>query len=224
MSTVGGSWSRPKIVNDGLVLYLDASAPNSYSPYFTPTTWKDLSGNNNSGSFVGGPTFDSGNGGSIVFDGVNDYVNLGNPGLISDDFCIVLWFKTSSNKTNYYFSSGYNSQPTILIFDGGVWIGGTALANQQSIGNTETGNPVCVVVNRFNKESKVYLNNILQSTNTVDTVLLTNSQYTIGYALPRNNSTAYFHGQFYITQIYNRALTAQEVLQNYNATKSRFGL
>jgi hypothetical protein len=61
----------PKIVTDGLVLYLDAANPKSYPG--TGTAWNDISRGGNNGTLVNGPTFDSTNGGSIVFDGVNDY-------------------------------------------------------------------------------------------------------------------------------------------------------
>jgi hypothetical protein len=66
----------PKIVTDGLVLYLDAANTRSYPG--TGTTWSDLSRGGNNGSLINGPTFNSANGGSIVFDGSNDYVDCGN--------------------------------------------------------------------------------------------------------------------------------------------------
>jgi hypothetical protein len=64
MSVIGG----PDIITDGLVLYLDAANTKSYIG--SGTTWKDLSRNSNDGTLTNGPTFDSGNSGSIVFDGV----------------------------------------------------------------------------------------------------------------------------------------------------------
>jgi len=64
----------PKIVTSGLVLALDAADKLSYRG--SGTTWRDLSGNNNTGTLTNGPTFNAGNLGSIVFDGTNDYVNI----------------------------------------------------------------------------------------------------------------------------------------------------
>jgi len=64
----------PNTVTDGLVLYLDAANTRSYPG--TGTTWSDLSRGGNNGSLINGPTFNGGNGGSIVFDGTNDSVNL----------------------------------------------------------------------------------------------------------------------------------------------------
>ena len=67
MSAFGG----PNIVDNGLVLYLDAGNRKSYTS--GSTTWFDKSGFNNNGTLTNGPTFDSGNGGNIVFDGADDY-------------------------------------------------------------------------------------------------------------------------------------------------------
>ena len=61
----------PRIVTSGLVLALDAADRNSYPG--SGTTWTDLSGNANNGTLTNGPTFNSANGGSIVFDGTNDF-------------------------------------------------------------------------------------------------------------------------------------------------------
>ena len=65
----------PRIVTDGLVLCVDAASKRSYPG--TGTTWTDLKGGNN-GTLTNGPTFSSANGGSVVFDGTNDYTNFGN--------------------------------------------------------------------------------------------------------------------------------------------------
>ena len=64
------------IVKDGLVLDLDAAKRDSYPG--SGTFWKDISGGGGNGTLINGPTFSSGNGGSIVFDGVDDYVNIPN--------------------------------------------------------------------------------------------------------------------------------------------------
>ena len=65
----------PRIIQDGLVLYLDAANTKSYPT--TGTTWSDLSRRGNNGTLTNGPTFNSSNGGIIVFDGINNYVDFG---------------------------------------------------------------------------------------------------------------------------------------------------
>ena len=94
----------PKIVTDGLVLCLDAGNPNSYPG--SGNTWKDLSRGRNNGTLVNGPTFSGANGGSLVFDGVNDYnqhINLQN--FINQDITISLWvnFTVLNGLTTYVF-------------------------------------------------------------------------------------------------------------------------
>ena len=91
-------WRGPNIVKDGLVLYIDPGSPNSYFDK-SSTVIKDISGNNITGTLVNGPTFNSANGGAIVFDGSNDYVNLGiNPSCYSPTgFTIDAWVKLTNN-------------------------------------------------------------------------------------------------------------------------------
>ena len=69
-----GVFAGPEITESGLVLALDAGNLKSYPT--TGTTWTDLSGRGNTGTLTNGPTYSSANGGSIVFDGVNDYVTV----------------------------------------------------------------------------------------------------------------------------------------------------
>jgi hypothetical protein len=78
----------PAIVTSGLVLCLDAANRKSYSG--TGTTWSDLSGNNYNGTLTNGPTFNGANGGSIVFDSTDDFVNVGNIGTITS-FTVLVW-------------------------------------------------------------------------------------------------------------------------------------
>mgnify|MGYP006213918775 FL=1 len=85
---------NPNIVTDGLVLCLDAANKRSYIG--SGTAWDDLAGGNN-GTLTNGPTFDAGNGGSVVFDGANDYINLGD-GLDakSGDYTFGSWSRLTS--------------------------------------------------------------------------------------------------------------------------------
>ena len=101
------SYSKgPRIVTDGLVLYLDAGNSKSYPG--TGTVWNDLSGNNNNGTLVNGPTFSSANKGSIVFDGVNDGCNINNNSFINPTNAIT--FGAIVNL------SGYGSNYAPIIF------------------------------------------------------------------------------------------------------------
>ena len=93
MSTQNGG---PNIITDGLVLYLDAG--NTYSYTSGSTVWNDLSRSMLSGSLVNGPTFNTGSGGSIVFDGTNDYVLVNNLSITGNQSITVsAWINVISN-------------------------------------------------------------------------------------------------------------------------------
>ena len=227
--------TRNNIVTNGLVLYLDAANPLSYPG--TGTTWRDLSGNNNSGSLVNGPTFNSVNGGSIVFDGSNDYVEI-SPVNASSQFTLNFWIKCiqtgSVGNTNYSgiinkFNGIANQRNRFLLesnfrrFYFQPIIGGvsydifsnlfSSIQNQISMCSlTYNGSLVTFYLNANNVGSSS-LSGILDSST---------SKPTIGWGA--DSADYYFNGNIYTSQIYNRALSATEIQQNYNATKVRFGL
>jgi hypothetical protein len=219
MSAIGG----PNIVEDGLVLFLDAANPDSYSG--TGSTWLDVSGNANNGTLTNGPTFDSGNGGSVVFDGVDDLIqtNFGNVyNVFTNNLTVSAWVKSDttsgqrmwldvgSNGTNQRF---YSSIVTANRSDFGIqssgWVSGIPV-------NTNWHHQTLVMNNGI----ALYYDNGIQ---------VQSKNYT-SYTLPSNirlggrGSSFQWEGKINNFKIYNRLLSAAEVLQNYNATKSRFGL
>lgn len=100
----------PKIITDGLVLCLDAAGTKSYPG--NGTTWTDLSGNGNNGTLINGPTFSSDNGGSLVFDGSNEWVacsaSLSKLNITTQFTYEVTFYITSNNAYNRYDLIGYN--------------------------------------------------------------------------------------------------------------------
>jgi hypothetical protein len=227
----------PYIVKDGLVLWLDAANVKSYVS--GSTTWGDLSGNNNSGSLVNGPTFNSANGGSIVFDGVDDYVNSGNiTNSIVNQASLNIWVYTSQTESqfiNYVFSMSNFS----------VWVGGTfssanvaaksiglAINSLTSISSAVTNsftttdynkwNNICVVYDSTNGAS-IYKNTVLLSMYINNASGSLNSSLSLNIGR-RNDNFWYWNGRISNVQLYDKALSATEVLQNYNAQKSRFNL
>jgi len=93
------------IVTDGLVLNLDAGFTTSYPT--TGTTWYDLSGNSNNGTLTNGPTFNSSNSGSIVFDGVDDNVQR-NALNVGNNFSVGVWAKPTTIKRQTLVANSYN--------------------------------------------------------------------------------------------------------------------
>jgi hypothetical protein len=228
MASIGG----PNVVEDGLVLALDAANTRSYPG--SGTIWRDLSGNSKNGTLTNGPTFNNGNGGSIVFDGVDDTINLGtgNTFFPLPQFTIDIWFKslgtvptTGVTPGLFGFTFGVRSHlnESTLLF--GV-DNGTGVTNLTVAGTFRTDN------NWYNAtfyhtgtNMGIYINGILR--NSVNSAWTGTSRWpTNGWNLGRdnNNNNQFYSGHIASCKIYNKTLTPQEILQNYNATKSRFGL
>jgi len=232
----------PKIVTNGLVLALDAANPNSYVS--GSTSWRDISRGGNNGTLINGPTFDSGNGGSIVFDGTNDYADCGIiPSLPSgtQDRTLMGWVQDNS-LSDYVgdlvamFGYGNNVSPGNFFM---VSIGGTTFNNRKLIIWTYTRNHISsfsitrnewthitatVTQDSPNPRLTIYKNGIsdsgsTQAINTINTQPFQIAEWTQSSAYAIN-----LKGRVSQIQAYNRALSATEILQNYNATKTRFGL
>ena len=220
------------IVKDGLVLDLDAAKKDSYPG--TGTAWNDISGNGNNGTLTNGPTFNSSNGGSIVFDGTNDYINTVTATSLginsaSTSFSISIWFKTTG-VNEYYLFDNYNGSADIsLRIDGGkieVYMSATGTINAAQFGsgyNNGIWHNVILTWNGSNTIT-VYVDGISIGTNTTSITgsFESNAAFQIG-SRPAGGGSV-FSGNISQIQVYNRALTSTEITQNYNALKGRFGL
>ncbi len=227
-------YTGPNIITNGLVLALDAANTKSYPG--SGTIWRDLSGNNNSGSLTNGPTFNSANGGSIVFDGTNDYISVSSLRNIptgSGARTINIWFFTNpstwANDVNNLFQYGGNTTRTSFGIDFSiypvmeVWTFADDIMFSSSFAQTGWKN-ITVTYNGATT-ILVYENGIFTQTKTLaGTLNTTANAVTIGAANPTVYTGYYFTGSIAITQLYNRALSSSEIAQNYNATKARFGL
>ena len=229
--------SGPKIITSGCVLSLDAAERLSYPR--TGTTWKDLSGNNNNGTLTNGPTFSGANSGCIVFDGVDDSVENTSPNLgITGNASVTLscWFYFTGG-SSFYALLSYGDGPSALdtfalttdtgysvsfSFNGGNY----AVSNQNVITTNAWYNLVGTKTpGAINTTTKLYLNgseiSIVFATagtpNVVSRVIRVGRWINDSYGY-------YFQGRVSNCLIYNRALSATEILNNYNAVKSRFGL
>ena len=226
--------TRNSIVTNGLVLYLDAA--NSKSYVSGSTTWRDMSGNGNSGSLVNGPTFNSGNGGSIVFDGINKRVSCPlSPSIQSINTTNALTLSTfiqinftNENRDLIGINKLSGNNPFIFranISNGYFFdceIGGVRTTNSYP-GTTSTilNKWVQLTATIGNNLVKIYLNGLqVGSTATISGNIKTlDADFRVG-----DLGYNYFKGNISNTQLYNRALSATEILQNYNATKTRFNL
>jgi len=221
----------PKIITDGLVLCLDAANPKSFVS--GSTTWDDLTTNFNSGSLTNNPTYDSGNGGSIIFDGTDDKlsnntlnINGNVPITLSyfgkmltnqsgDRVMIIygndgtanqvagIYYRNSDNYVRFTAWGGTGVDfATSFIKDFGVWHKWDLVYNGTSV--------------------SVYRDGILDQNGPQNRTLnFTANRLQMGYII---GTGLYSNTQVANIQVYNRALSASEIQQNYNTTKSRFGL
>ena len=234
-----GVFAGPEIVEDGLVLVLDAGNTKSYPG--SGTTWTDLSGNGNNGTLTNmdGANLDSANGGSLTFDGTNEYIQLTTTTLSSTSSTISSWINVTDFITGKPSGTGrvfiMNSSATFLnmiaFYNGGYSFETNTNSNPHEIAGRTTGNVSSSAISPgswfhfslvFDSNTFYgYVNGIQTGTAPISDNLIFNR---IGYDTNRDNYPAYFKGKISNFKIYNKALTAQEIQQNFNATRSRFNI
>lgn len=204
--------------------------------------WTDLSGNGNRGILTNGPTYSSANGGSIVFDGVDDYVTLGTPSSLNITASITVnsWVKLSSfpssgnfvtiyekgydgtNEQTYFRISGNSSSIQFGTYNASA----SDKLTQYVVSSSVLVNNWCNIVGVFDGSNfSIYLNNVLVSqTSYVGSLFGSSSPVSIGAASISGTYQKFLNGGISVVQVYNRALTAAEISQNFNATRSRYGI
>ena len=238
------------IVTNGLVLDLDAAKKDSYPG--TGTAWNDISGNSNNGTLTNGPTFNSNNGGSIVFDGVDDYAGVGTLGSYGSQMStngVTVDFVFSSTYTAAFKQFGVinNGGNTLLIINfnrdenDNYSSGKTSFAIRGNGGfylvgsintNIYTGNFFIVSITKPPGSNQItfYINGVQQTTTygsyTSNPTTFSNFEYpfTIGASNIRGTISNHINCSLPFFRLYNRALSASEITQNYNALKGRYGL
>ena len=222
----------PSIVTNGLVLNLDAGFTPSYPT--TGTSWYDVSSGGNNGTLTNGPTYSSANGGSILFDGVDDKVICPNNSSIdfnaSQSFTTCCWAYLTATSGYEVFMAKHNGGtgyiPNLL------WYGSTPELRwwfNGEVNVTYTSNKaylnqwrfVCMSIERPANIGYIFEDGILVASGSVSSASPSNNgQLQIG----NDDFSSAFSGRISIVQIYNRLLSSSEILQNYNAAKTRFGL
>ena len=220
------------IVQQGIILNLDAGNPFSYAG--AGTTWFDVSGNSYNGTLIGSPSYTSNNNGGIIFDSNVKYGTLPTSGLAfgTGQFAIEVWVYSTAAVTNnvIYASQSSNVAGFVALFyPSGL---GFSLTDFNSVGvRTTTTHQTAVSQNTWyhvvgirnaSNQYIVYVNGVASTTNATATTSLT----TAAPQIASNPATTgeRFTGTIASLRLYNRSLSADEVLQNYNATKGRFGL
>lgn len=217
----------PNIVRDGLVLALDAASPRSYPG--SGTTWYDLSGNGNNGTLTGGVSLSSLDSGCMDFDGTDDRIIVDDNDILDvDQFTLSFYaypevsavkemvVRHSSATGGIGAFEVYQNSLNITVRHNGSHIQTTP----STVFTLNQWHSICLTYDKQN--IKLYVNSTEQfsvsrtvSTNSYTAPLVIGGYY---------NGTYSFNGKLNLVKLYNRGLTSNEVAQNYNATKSRFGL
>jgi hypothetical protein len=231
---------NPSIITDGLVLYLDAANLKSYPG--SGTTWNDLSGNNNNAPMVNTPTYSNLKNGAFTFDAIGtNYFNLDSKASLVNVNAGTVggWIRyndLNSDSTNYVFVSyGGNAYGGGFILQH-AGLGGAALRLELlAWGGSITGVPranidkvtalpfqgqdIYMIGTWTTSEVKLYINGDLRATVSTNAAIPSRPTLRISSEGGRSRGV---NGNVYNCAIYNRALSAQEILQNYNATKGRY--
>ena len=224
------------VVQDGLVLNLDAGVKDSYDG---GTTWRDLAGSiDGAMQNMNDTNLIKDNGGVFTFDGSNEYIDCGNPSLdISDGYTLMSWFKISTvsdaniinmdsshNPLSRFFQFRINSSKVQFIrFDSAINHIGTLSSSSSLV----SGAWYNIVASFDSSEGeKIYINSALDATSSIQTQNKSGSGTKLSIGCRYSNATAsnFFHGDISTVQIYNRALTAAEVSKNFNVMRHRFGI
>ena len=224
----------PQIIRDtSLVLALDASDLNSNNRY-QGRNWIDLSGNNNSGSIINGPSLDNNSYGSFNFNEINSYISIANNPILEPPTSLTL---ECALRIDSIISGrvivAYSGDAVGSYIKYGFRIGGTNLSGYinsngsiaQIFGNVLTANTwVYATLTYDGTSAKIYENGLLIGSNSI-----TGSMDYTAYGSPyylnigrKANDGSYISGSIGLVKLYNRALSATEIQQNYNQFKTRF--
>jgi hypothetical protein len=231
-------YAGPEIVNDGLVLCLDAGNSRSYPG--SGTIWTDLSRNGNNGTLVNGVGYTSGNSGSLVFDGSNDQVDVASSTSLNliNEITLTSWVRFLSspsstgnpniidkwnwpeNKRSWFLGTEGGQLSARISEDGtynnsaGIFAGAPTLNVWMNLSMTFK-----------NKVLNFYQNGLLtQTTNSITDPSFSNLDTSVFIGRAVGTGSRWLNANIPQVQIYNRALTAAEIAQNFQALRGRFGI
>jgi hypothetical protein len=217
----------PSISTNGLVLCLDAANSKSYPG--SGTTWTDLSGNGNTGTLVNGVGYSGDNLGSLSFDGVNDSVSVSNSSSLNPPTnTLICWAKSNTSTWNQYgflmskrdvFVMHPNISSTTVDYY--YRLNNSWVSQQITVSNITVWNMYACSWDGTNINA--YLNGVLINSG-VKTGPLNTSDTGVLEIGKDDTFSRYLNGNIAQASIYNRALTAAEISQNYNALRSRFSV
>ena len=212
----------PRIIQNGLVLDVDAAVPRSYSG--TGLTANGLIGGIG-GTLVNGTGFGTTNNGFFIFDGTNDYINFGNSSTLQQSTgSLSAWTKASSPGSGYrgiIAKQGayglFYTDSVLVAYD---WAADTPRSTGINIADNTWKNVVLTYQSGVSNGTRIYINGV----SVLTTTITIQSQVANLFGGAEANANQFASCQISSFKMHNRVLTASEVLQNYNATKRRYGL
>lgn len=215
------------IVTDGLIIYIDVANPKSYPG--SGTTIYDLSGNNNHGTLYNGVGYSQSNGGVLTFDGVNDYIGTVGPDLSSNNYTVIGASRYSGGIRKRVISSWYGLNFSNWLL--GHWENSTenyfaeGFVSSLYAGPSDTNWRIYAGTGDITGDLySFYVNGLLNAGPNGSGSGGPNSFAIGSYGIGPSNPSGgeWSTGEFSFLMAYNRVLTPEEILQNYNATKWRF--
>jgi hypothetical protein len=195
--------------------------------------WVDLSGSGNNGELANGPTYSSSNGGSLIFDGSNDFVLLSSNTTFGNNTTWEAWIYSTGDVSSYNMFMG-RFLPYFGFFGGNSLyfsnnIGGSQRTIQTATNlsyNTWYHATFTAFYDGANTTMKIYTNGVETATGTWSgTQVNYSNPFMIGDGNNGSNGTWYpFQGRISNVKIYNRTLSTSEIQQNFNALRGRFGI
>jgi hypothetical protein len=212
----------PRVVKEGLILHVDAAVSRSYSG--TGLTVNGLVGGIG-GTLVNGVGFGTTDNGYFIFDGSNDYINFGNSSTLQQSTgSLSAWTKASSPGSGYrgiIAKQGayglFYTDSVLVAYD---WAADTPRSTGINIADNTWKNVVLTYQSGVSNGTRIYINGVSVLTFTITI----QSQVANLFGGAEANANQFASCQISSFKMHNRVLTASEVLQNYNATKRRYGL
>lgn len=222
---------NPSVNSEGLVLALDAGNIKSYPR--SGITWTDLSGNSNDGTLINGTIFNSTEN-SMDFDGIDDQISCGlSGGALNTAYTYIIWFKfdqgtrtAGSGRKDILYGINYARPHFTFDREGdGKWgnyltKGGSSNDTVKSTTTTWNNNQWYMIATTGNPtRDRIYVDGVLENEVALSGAYTSWSTFNFSLA-----STQAFPGQISIAQFYNRELPPEQIKQNFNALRGRFGL
>jgi len=213
---------RNKINRDGLVLHYDAADSESNTG---GSTWYDLSGSGYNGTLTNGASFTSTNGGSVLFDGSNDFVETNSSTIIPNGlspFTIEVLYTMTGTAGGALFGNygpGYTSGTIWFSGQYGIYLNGAVYASGAPLA---TGTRHMVSTRNADGFTTTYINGNVSNSGMLTASVSNSQNYRIGTDV--NGTAEPFSGHLYLIRIYNRALHSYEIAENFQANRGRVGL